>query len=206
MARPRKTKDASLSIEQAALFREKIRSVVDANKKASIELCQLVYESDVNMVRVNGVLKYTWEVWGYSTWEEFLGREMDLHLRTGMGLKRVWEVFYVDLAGIWNEELLLGITKMRLLSMAGLTAGNVEKWLKRAAGMNCRKLRATIFGNEETHSFKVTLTNSQLQQMRRTLDQLRSTLNHGEKLSRGELLVAMTRQWRDANKPLLSAA
>jgi hypothetical protein len=73
--------------------------------------------------------------------------------------------------------------------------------------MNCRQLRAHIFGADEIHSFAVTLTGNQLKQMKSTLDQLRESLSNGEKLSRGELLMAMSRQWREANKiPLRKVA
>lgn len=206
MAKTNKPKD-NLSAAEATLFREKVRNVVDSNRGASIELCQLVYESDVTLVRVNGELKYCWEAWGYKSWEDFLGEEMDLHLQTAIRLKKVWEVFYVDLVGAWNPELLLGITKMRLLSIVDLTPRNVEGWLKKAKKMNCRLLQAAVFETAVKHSFAVSLTGSQMTQIKRTLAHLRGTLNNGDKLSRGELLMAVCKQWRDANRiPLRSVA
>lgn len=192
--------DASLSTAQADALREKVRSVVGNNKNESIDLCQMVWETDVNMVRLEGKLVYCWEVWGYKTWEDFLGKEMDLHLKTAQGLKRVWETFYVDLASAWDKSLLLGITKMRLLTLVRLDKNNVEKWLRRAAGMNCRKLRATIMGVEDYRSFKVDLTSSQFDAMTRALDLARTSFTSGEKMSRGELLIQVVKGWRDANK------
>src|SRR5688572_25339316 len=151
----KKAKDHQLSVAQANHFREKINSVVEVGKKASIDTCQMVYETTVNMVRVDGDLKYCWQTWGYDSWEEFLGREMHLHLQTAYGLRKVWQVFYVDLVNDWNKDLLLGLTKMRLLTRATLTPRNVETWLKRAASMNCAKLLALVSDQEELHSFAV---------------------------------------------------
>jgi hypothetical protein len=192
-----KKTDNQLTPAQVAAFRERISSVVEEGKKTSIDLCQMVYESDVNMVRVSGDLKYCWETWGYDNWEDFLGKEMDLHLKTAYGLRKVWQVFYVDLVNHWNKELLLGITKMRLLTRLNLTPRNVESKLKQAKGMNCARLLAMVSDTEEVHSFAVQLTGSQMNSMRKTLEHLRGTLNNGENMTRGELLVYMARLARE---------
>lgn len=198
-----KKAENQLTPAQTASFRDRIQSVVEASKTASIDLCQMVYESDVNMVRVNGELKACWEAWGYDDWQEFLGKEMHLHLQTAYGLKKVWQVFYVDLVNDWNKELLLGITKMRLLTRLKLTPRNVESKLRQAKGMNCAKLLAMVSDTEEVHSFAVKLTGSQMNAMRKAIERLRGSLTNGENMTRGELLVHMA---RDAAPARLRAA
>lgn len=196
-------KGNQLSLDQAKSFRERIHSVVDEGMKSSIDMCQMVWESDVTMVRVNGDLKLCWQAWGYDSWEEFLGKEMHLHLQTGYGLRKVWQTFYVDLVNHWNKELLLGITKMRLLTRVDLTPRNVETWLKRASKMNCAKLLALVNGEEELHSFAVQMTNSQMNSIRKSLEFLASALPHGDNMTRAELLTQMARIARENTKPLL---
>lgn len=198
-----KTNQKTLSTKQADTLRERIKTVVTAHKHASIEVCRAVWEADTTMVRVDGELRFCWEVWGHKSFEDFLGKEMHLHLKTASGFKRVWDVFYVDLQGAWNTNLLLGITKMRLLTSVKLTPKNVESWLRRADGMNCRELQAAVFGTEELYQFATALTGSQMTIVKNTLDRAKSTVNRGEKMSRGDLLVHIMRAWRDANKTQL---
>lgn len=202
----KKAKEHHLNADQAKLFRDKIHSVVNEGMRSSIEMCQMVYESDVTMVRVNGELKLCWQAWGYDSWEEFLGKEMHLHLKTGYALRKVWQVFYVDLVNDWNKELLLGLSKMRLLTRVNLTSRNVESWLRRAGKLNCAKLLALVSGQEELHSFAVNVTGSQMKSLRRSLDYLRESLPRGDKMTRSELLVEMARIARENTKPLLRAA
>lgn len=202
-----KAKELKLSSKQAEALREKVRTVVETNKKEAIDLCMVVYETDVRVVAVNDEYRFCWELWGYKSWEEFLGKEMDLHITTAYCLKKVWEVFYVDLQGAWNTDLLLGITKMKILAAARLDHRNVESWLKKAKGMTCRELRAKVFGTEETYSFATHLTGSQMTMVKRILDQAKTSVTKGEKMSRGDLLVHIMREWRNSNaKPLRSVA
>lgn len=200
-----KNTDHLLNSAQTESFREHIQSVVNEGKKSSIDLCQMVWESDVSMVRVNGELKHCWQSWGHTSWEDFLGKEMHLHLQTAYALRKVWQVFYVDLVNDWNKDLVLGITKMRLLTRLSLTPRNVESKLRQARGMNCAKLLAMVSDNEESRSFAVQVTNSQMNSIRKSLDHLRTTLNNGENMSRGELLTHMARMARDAAPPRLRA-
>jgi predicted DNA-binding ribbon-helix-helix protein len=198
--------DKHLTQAQAATFRDKIQSVILAGRTTSIDLCQMVWESDVTMVRVNGDLKYCWQTWGYTSWEDFLGKEMDLHLKTAYGLRKVWQVFYVDLLNDWNKELLLGLTKMRLLTRMKLTPTNVESKLRKARDMTCAKLLAMVSDQEERRSFAVKITATQMNSLVKSLELLRATLPKGETMTRGDLLVHMARMSREASSPRLRAA
>lgn len=191
------TKQPTLTSKQTEQFRAKIDSIVSSVRTAAMDLCWAAYESDVNMTRVDGELVFCWQTWGYSSWEEFVGKELDLHVTTAYAYKRIWEVFYVDLAGAWDTSMLLGITKMRHLTSAPLTKANVNAWLKRAKKHTCRELVALIYEREDIHSFAVPLTASQLKQVHRTLDQARSAFSKGEKMTRGQRLTAILREWAE---------
>ena len=191
-------KDNQLTPAQADQLRERIQSVVDKGIQSSIELAQMVWESDVNMVRVDGDLKYCWQVWGHDSWETFLGKEMHLPLKTGYGLKKVWQVFYVDLVNDWNKKLVVGISKMRILTSADLNARNVESWLRKAKELTCAKLQAKINGGEERKSFAVRVTGSQATTINRAIDYVRSMHPKGDSMSRGEVLAYMAKLAREA--------
>lgn len=193
----------TMTVKQIDSLHERVKTIVDENKRASIELCMAVWETNTSMVNVDGEYKYCWETWGHKSWEDFLGKEMHLHLNTAYRLSKVWETFYVDLQGAWDLSLLLGITKMKLLTAAPLTQRNVESWLRKAAAMNCRQLRAAVHNTEELHQFATQLTGSQMNAIKRALEQAKSSYTRGEKMGRGELLVHIVRDWANANKPSL---
>lgn len=186
-----------LNARQTEQFHAKIAGIVETGKAATMQLCWAAYESDVNMTRVNGQLVFCWATWGHDSWEDFVGKEMDLHVTTALAYKRVWEVFYVNLEGAWSPDLLLGITKMRLLSMAKLTKGNVTSWLKRAKKITCRELAALVQDREELHSFAVPLTASQMRLVRRTLDQAKDSFARGDRMSRGQVMTQIMREWAE---------
>ena len=196
----------TMTAKQADTLHDRIQAVVASSRSSSVDLCMAVWETYTSMVNVNGELKYCWETWGHKSWEDFLGKEMDLHLKTAQALARVYEIFYVDLQGSWDPNLLLGITKMRLLSSVNLTPRNVESWLRKARNMNCRELRAAVHGTEELHQFQLSLTGSQITAIRRALDQAKSSVTKGEKMKRSELLVHIVRSWHNANRPALKVA
>jgi hypothetical protein len=201
---------APLTSRQTEQFRDKINNIVGSGRAASMELCWAAYESDVNMTRVNGELVFCWSTWGYDSWEDFVGKELDLHVTTAYAYKRIWEVFYVDLAGCWDTGMLLGITKMRHLTSAPLTKSNVNTWLKRAKKLTCRELVAQIYDRDDTHSFAVPLTSSQLKLVHRAIEQGKTSFTRGEKMSRGQVLTAIMREWAElkgaaAPKPRLKA-
>lgn len=196
MKMAKKTEKTGISMHQADLLRKRLKDIVIANAQTCKDLYWAVYESDVQMVRNgSGQLEYCWKVWGYDTWEDYVGKELDMHVTTAYAFKKIWEVFWVDLAGAWDESLLLGVSKMRILTAAALTKQNVNKWLKKAATMNCRLLRAEVFGTEELKSFTAIVSASNLQRLNKIIDQGRNTF--GEDLTRGEVLTNILKSWAD---------
>lgn len=195
----------AISQKQATLLRTKIQGFVDAGKENAMDLCWACYEADTQMVRVKGQLEHCWKVWGYPTWEEYVGQEMGLHMTTAYAYKKIWEVFYVDFNGAWDKSLLLSITKMRLLSVAPLTKKNINTWLKRAAGVNCRKLRAMVYDTEELRNFSTLVTVKELERINQILDQGRDVYGE-EDAPRGKVLVSILRDWAKKQRHLKTAA
>jgi len=190
------TTGKQLSPKKAAQFLEKIQTIVQAGREASMELCWAAYESDVSMTRDSkGELVFCWKAWGYDSWEEFVGKELDLHVTTAYAYKKIWEVFYVELAGAWDVSLLLGITKMRHVSnVEGLTKSNVTAWLKRAKKMTCRELVPLVYNQPEKFSFAVPLTARQMKTTKKALDQAK-TVYGNEKMTRGEAITEILQEW-----------
>lgn len=187
--------------KQADLLRQKILDVVDAHKKGSMDLCQAIYESDSTVVKIDGDYVPVWKVWGFKTWEDYIGKEVGMHITTAYCYRKVYSVFYDKLAGAWDTDLLLPVTKMKLLSSAKLTKGNVNKWLKKAAGMTCRELAAAVYETEELRSLSLSVTNAQLKRANKCFDEARSLYTKGEEMTRGELLIQMLNEWHTMKNP-----
>ena len=191
--------EKSITSKQAGLLLTKIRGLVEDHTKASMDLCWACFEADTQMVRVaKSKYEFCWKVWGYPSWEEFCGQELGLHMTTAYAYKKVWEVFFVDLAGAWDKDLVLPITKMRILTSANLTKRNVEGWLKKAKKMNCRKLRAEVYGTDELHSFAAMVSGSDMRRIQKILKKGRDV--YGEDESRGKLLVHILQDWANRQK------
>lgn len=195
-------KDTYLSTKQSEELRRRIKDVVSSHKKASLDLCEVIYESDVQMTRVKGDYVYCWKAWGFESWEDYVGVEIGMHMTTAYAYKKIWEVFCVDLVGAWDVGLLQPITKMRLLSAALLNKKNVNAWLRKAATMNCRELRAAVYDTEELRHFSIEVSDPQLNRINRVLEQGRAV--YGE-VSKGQLLANILKEWSD-KKGLRAAA
>jgi len=187
--------ESEITMRQADELRRKCRGIHTQGKKLSMVQCEAVWESECTVVKKDGAFVYCWALWGYTSWEEFLGKEMDLHLVNGYLLRNVWQVFGIELKGAWDKDLLLGPTKMKLLTKVTLNRKNVNMWLRKAAAMTCKALRAEVYETEEKHTLQLQLTGSQFKQVRGALEIARSSISHGEKMDRAELLTRIIGEW-----------
>lgn len=187
--------DKALSQRASDTLREKVRNIVANHAQGSMDICWALYETDRTLVRVGGQLVPIWEAWGYESWNELVGREFDMYPTTAYNYMRVWETFYVELAGSWDVGNLPGITKMLILTSlgSGLTKKNANRWLKKATQMTCRRLRAEVFGSEEIHYFSTPVTGRDFDTVRKSIEKGREAF--GEDLSRGEILARMLKEW-----------
>lgn len=189
------TEEKALSERASEALREKVRNIVANHAQGSMDICWALYETDRTLVRVGGQLITIWEAWGYESWNDLVGQEFDMFPTTAYNYMRVWETFYVELAGAWDVGNLPGITKMLILCSLGseLSKKNVNKWLKKAQQMTCRRLRAEVFGSEEIHYFSTPVTGRDFDVVRKSIEKGREAF--GEELSRGEILARMLREW-----------
>ena len=190
-----KKKDAALTKRGADELRKKINGIVENTAKASMDVCWALYETERATVNIGGKVMFVFEAWGFKEWGDYVGHELHLHPTTAFAYRKVWEVFYVDLAGAWDKNLLLPITKMRTLTAANLTKKNVNAWLKKAAKMTCAQLVAEVYETEELKHFHVSLTKRQHASVNRSLLLARETFPEGGDMPRGDVLFRIVDEW-----------
>jgi hypothetical protein len=196
---PKKTKDkATHTKDKANVLLTRIRSLSGKGAQNSADLAQALHESYHGWAYVGGKQHYLYELWGYRSWEEFVGKEAGLHLTTAYSYVRIWQVFYIDLAGAWDVNDLLPFTKMRALTSAPLTKTNVSGWLKRAKNMTCSQLVAKVYGKPEVCQMRVAVTASQQAKINDALTIAREAFPDG--LPRGDLLAKIAGEWLDLQR------
>lgn len=196
------SEEKPLSKGQATKLRRQIAEIVQQRSKFDLDLCWAVYETYDRMVMVGGEPVFIWVAWGFEDWKEFIGKELGLYPATAYAYRHIWEVFGVELDGAWDKNLLLGVTKMRILAAdQGINRRNANKKLRDAADMTCRQLRAEVFDTEELRHFHVSVTDAEMTALKKGLDDARKTLGgEAEELTRGELLTFIVEEWRKINR------
>lgn len=158
-----------------------------------MDVCWAVYETYIAQAVIGGREVPVWQAWGYDSWQAFVGIELGLHFTTAYGYRRIWETFYVKLAGSWDTKNLLPLTKMRILCAAKMDKRNVNTWLRKAKTMTCSQLVAAVYGTEELHTFVASVTGSELTKLQAVIDEAREAF--GNDLPRGEVLVKIAEEW-----------
>jgi len=185
----------------AERLRTKVAGIVGKSTELSIDLCWACHETYEAMVTVGKDLVYVWQLWGYDSWQECVGVELGLHPTTAYNYRKVWQTFYVDLAGAWDDEQKLPITKMRILCAAELTRRNVRSWLRRAAKITCAQLVGEVYDTDAMHNLSVPVTREGLDTFNKTVEEARKTFGNGE-LSRGDVLMRIIDEWRMTNRKI----
>lgn len=194
-----------LTERNAMSLRTKIQGIVDTYARSSSDICWALYETYYAETNVGGKPVAVYEAWGYKSWHEYVGLELGLHPTTAYALKRIWEVFYVRLAGSWDVGNLLPLTKMRILcAVERLDKRNVNSWLKRAKSMTCPQLVAEVYGTEELHTFSVSVTGKEMKALLKVIEDARGAF--GDDLPRGEVLVRVAAEWHAMLKNTSSKA
>lgn len=188
--------EVKLTKKQADALRSKFDSATRASAEAAFHLCELLYESFVSVVNTDQGWKFVWEYWGYKTWFDFVEIEVGMHETTAHTYKKVWEVFGVELLNAWDFSELLPITKMRILSAADINKRNVKSWFAKAKRMSCCELQAEVYGTEVQHTLAVNVTKRELQAINKALNVARSDYENPKKVTRGELLVGIIKDWQ----------
>lgn len=196
---PKKAKEKATHTEaKANTLRTRIRTLAGTGAQNAMDLAQALHESYHGWAYVGGKQHYLYELWGYRTWEDFVGKEAGLRKTTAYSYVRVWQIFYVDLAGAWDVNDLLPFSKMRALSAATLTKNNVSGWLKKARNMTCGQLVAKVYGKPELHQMRVPTTSAQRAKINDALTIAGEAF--GSDLSRGDLLARIAGEWMDLQR------
>lgn len=190
------TQEVKLTIKQADALHAKVKSATRASAEASFHLCELLYESFVSVVNTDQGWKFVWEYWGYKTWFDFVEIEVGMHETTANAYKKIWEVFGIELEGAWDFADALPITKMRILSAADIDKRNVKNWLHKAKRMSCCELQAEVYGTEVLHTLAVSVSKRELNAINKALEAARRDYEEPKKVTRGELLVGIVKDWQ----------
>lgn len=190
---------AKYTKKSAEKLRSKIAGIVTRHQESSMELCWACHETHEAMVEIGNDLVYVWQVWGYEDWAQCVGIELGLHPTTAYHYRRIWQTFYIDLAGAWEVSAGLPMTKMRILCAAELTKRNVQSWLKRGAKLTCAQLVAEVYNTEEMHNLSVPVTADGLTTFNKVVEEARKTFGNGE-LTRGDVLMRIITEWRTTNR------
>lgn len=189
------SKKEQLTKKQADVLRDRIDSATRTSAEATFHLCKLLYESFVCVVNTDGKWKFVWEYWGYKSWFDFVEIEIGVHKATAHVYKKIWEIFGIELAGAWDPTGVLPITKMRILSAADIDRRNIKSWLNKAKRMTCCELQAEVYGTEVLHTLSVQVSKRELQTINKALNTARSDYEDPQKVTRGELLLGIIKDW-----------
>jgi len=183
---------SNLTNKQAEDLRKKVARVRATLAEAHIEMCETLYETFFNTVNdEDGKFVAVWKEWGFESWEDFVEEEVGMHKETGAAYRRVWEVFYIDLAGHWDEKHLVSITRMKTLCPY-VTKRNVESWLKKAKTMSCCALNHAVRGDIGPYkTVSMSLTESEADELDAIVDVGRREWEG----SRGAVLMEIMREW-----------
>ena len=190
--------EVKLTVKQADTLRSRVQSATRASAEATFHLCELLHESFISVVNTNKGWKFVWEYWGYKTWFDFVEIEVGMHETTANSYKKIWEVFGIELNGAWDFADALPVTKMRILSAADINKRNVKAWLHKAARMTCCELQAEVYGTEVMHTLAVSVSKRELQTINKALKAARGDYENPKKVTRGELLLGIVKDWQQA--------
>jgi hypothetical protein len=194
-------KDQLLSGKKAEELRDKISEAVASGRKSSLGLAALIHESYISTTMVGKEVKFVYESWGYKTWPQFIRTEVGMFKATANNWRKVWRVFGIELKGSYDEEEILPITKMVILSnYEKLSRGNVSKWLKKAKNMSCLDLRREVFNTERARSFSTSVTDSELKEINASIKVYRAQVD--DTRTKGEIISHILSDWRSKRRKL----
>lgn len=94
--------------------------------------------------------------WGYTTWKEYVEKEIEMSIRKVQFFISIWDWFYVQINDKDIKEKLKGIGWTKVKEMVGVvTPDNADEWIEKAKNMNaidfaeaCRRFKKGISGDD----------------------------------------------------------
>lgn len=187
-----------LSRKKADSLLGKLRSSIKHSSKANFELCCLLFRCSNSIVYVGDDPVFVYETWGYETWHQFVETEIGVHENTANTYCKIGRIFGHVLRSFWNEEDLLPITKMAILaSWGGLNSQNVESRMKWAKKKTCCQIQHELLGKPESVIMSFSVYANEQKHINDAIEIARSEIRNGKKMTRGEIMAIMTKQWAE---------
>lgn len=131
----------------ASELRADIGAAYRADAADSMKLAELVWRTSVSEAKHAQTQKWVpvWKLWGYTTWHDFAGQELQMHGATAYLYRKVWQKFGIELkvGNYASQAALLPISKMAALCPV-VNAKNLNEWLIKGYDLSCKKLRAEV--------------------------------------------------------------
>lgn len=189
----------ALDKEGAKSLRDRALAAARAETRVSIEYAEVLWATYNGAVTIGGSPIPVWEAWDYKSWNDYVERELEIHITPARAYVRMYQKFYIDLKGEWDEALLVSMTKMLALCKV-VKKTNADYWLKRAAKMSCCELNEAInqalYGLKRkgrNRAFLAMLTNKELSNVNAILEVAKVDFPEAE--SRADLTLAIFEEW-----------
>lgn len=191
---------AVITKRQATELRRKITRIRKSHAVVALELCELYYDTFYAEVSTsNDEVVPAWSLWGYEDWDEFVEHEVKvLHWTTAHKYRRVYETFFVDFEGCWEQsELPTSITNLIALTRAPLTERNLAGWLKKGRELSCCQLDHVLggHGDDDVCDLSMRMTCSQADEFRSLTDKYKETFGVA---SRGDVVLKVLKIFHQA--------
>jgi hypothetical protein len=133
------------TVKQANDLRQKALSYVSSLTSSYFDFAAVLYEIKYGMTPAgNGEVPLI-EMWGFSSWFEYVEHELGMHWGRAERLVRIHGTYIIDCADIVKRSELeeLGITKLLDLTRV-VTPKNIRGWIKRSKDASCCDVREAI--------------------------------------------------------------
>lgn len=189
-----------ISDSRAESLRQRALDTVKKDTKSVLELAEVLYETWVSDVKVNGIDTPLWTAWDHDSWEQYVEVELGIHMTTASKFRRMHVVYNVDLKDVIDQEAMDGLsaTKLNILTRV-VDKRNVNSWFKKAKKISCCSLEEDVmhalYGSVRVgavHTLAILCTKKEQKRMRDIIQRFQSD----NQLRRpGAALLAILEEW-----------
>jgi hypothetical protein len=189
-----------ISDTRANALRQKAIDAVKKDTKSVLELAEVLYETWVCDVKVNGIDTPLWTAWDHDSWEQYVEVELGIHMTTASKFRRLHVVYNIDLKDAIDEEAMDGLsaTKLSILTRV-VDKKNVNSWFRKAKKISCCSLEEdvmhAIYGTVRVgavHTLAILCTKKEQKRARDIIQQFQAD----NQLRRpGAALLAILEEW-----------
>lgn len=186
---------------EANSLRKKAQDFTNKSAKAAFDFGALLYEIYFSDIKVGKEVIPVWRAWGYETWFLYCECELHMHAATVNSYRNVYDIFGVQLDGMWNKKDILPITKMRSL-LKVVNENNVKSWVKKAKKLSCCDLddevEYALTGKKtRLRHFTARMDDKSFTEVKNIISDAREDFDG---LDKGEVMARIFRQWNHMHK------